>query len=513
MAFTQEQLSSVKGTNAPAPSFDPNGFTMQTLGNNQSSQPAQTNQPIGADNPSAFVNDLKTNLTQEGKDMGSDISKGSSDIASGTQQGGFGGLGTALKGLFEAGPETAWDAAKAGFEPITEATKAVSDQLSGISAAKAIASNPDVGSVLDTISSKESDLNAWSQQHPDAAKALGTVLGLGSIAVGESGPVQDATESLASKASDLVNQGTDKLSDIASSVKDKISSDTPAKEISPEQRTQEVTSAVSPNETGKNLVKAYKNVVKGTRTGGETGILKTQGLDPGNDAISLGQRLSDVPDLGVKGNTHLDNLNVLNKALNDTEGKIGEVTANDTTTGTKEELQSKFDDIKANKPSEFQIKGPNTKIYDKVVDFAKKVVGSNDETTEGFRDGRTAFDAQAKTEFPSAFKDNGSINTQTPAGSAIKNIRDTWNKYTYESSSRGPELQNHIQREADIFRATNNIAPRAAAQDGETLIDRFMDSHPGLKMGANMVERIGLRTAAGIAARGIIGAVRGALSK
>lgn len=273
---------------------------------------------------------------------------------------------------------------------------------------------------------------------------------------------------------------------------------------------QKILDATNPEENGKAKIKAYKDVVTGNRTGGETGMLKTQGLDPGTDAVKLSSRLNDIPGYAADGNTHLDNLKALGNNLDTTESKIDEVTSNDTTTGTKEGLKSELENLKENRPTEFKIKGDNSKLYNKVIDFAKSVVDKNDENTKGFRDGRTEFDNQAKREFPSAFKPDGSIDTTKPAGAAIKSVRDTYNKYTYDNSSRGEELRGHIQREADIFRAANNIAPKAAAQDGETIIDRFMDTHPGLKRGANLAERIGMRTVAGTAARGIMSGIKAA---
>ncbi len=202
--------------------------------------------------------------------------------------------------------------------------------------------------------------------------------------------------------------------------------------------------------------------------------------------------------------------------LTDTENKIGNITDNDTTTGTKEGLKGELENLKSNKPTEFKIKGDTTNAkntYNAVIDFAKKVVDNNEESTGGFRNGRSSFDSQAQREFPSAFKDDGSIDTTKPGGSSIKAVRDTWNKYTYSNSSQGDELEAQIQREADIFRAAKNIAPKAAAADGEDVIDRFMDNHEHLKRGANLLERIGMRTVAGTAARGIVDAIKGAIGK
>ena len=140
-------------------------------------------------------------------------------------------------------------------------------------------------------------------------------------------------------------------------------------------------------------------------------------------------------------------------------------------------------------PREFSAIKDSKSVFNNVVDFAKDITNKAEDSISGIRDARTKFDAQAQREYPSAYKE-GRIDTSTPAGRAIKTVRDAMNEHLYNTAPNGSEIQQLIGREADIFRAVDNIAPKAAKGQGKNVIAQFIKDHP---------------TAAKIAGYGVVG--------
>lgn len=235
--------------------------------------------------------------------------------------------------------------------------------------------------------------------------------------------------------------------------------------------------AVDPELTGSKLKDAYKEVVTQGREVKPGTILNPQELSPGAQSVKIGTRLHEAG-IALSGKPVQD-LKTLGNALKNTEDKIGtllkgsdpEVVYN----ADKPTLLGKLNDIKASTPREFSAIKDSKAVHDSVVDFAKEVVGKADDSVEGLRDARTAFDAQARKEFPTAFR-NGAIDDKTPAGRAIKAARNAINDHLYDTAPEGSEIKKLIGREADIFRATDSVASRAKDLHGTSRAEQLVDT-------------------------------------
>ena len=257
--------------------------------------------------------------------------------------------------------------------------------------------------------------------------------------------------------------------------------------------------AVNPDLTGKKLAGAYKETVTGSRTATKGGLFKEQALSPSQQAINVGTRLHNA---GIElAGKPIQDLQTLKKALTGTESKLDtllegtdpEVVYN----ADKPTLIADLNKVKTTAPLEFNAIKDSKKIHDSVVDFAQKIVAKAPDTVKGLRKARTAFDTQAEKEFPSAYKE-GFIDTKTPAGRAIKASRDTINEHLYNTAPQGSEIKKLIGREADIYRATDNIAPKAAGTHGTsklTQITNAIKKHPYI-IGGAAISEIGHRTIA-----------------
>lgn len=234
--------------------------------------------------------------------------------------------------------------------------------------------------------------------------------------------------------------------------------------------------AVNPDLSGKRLTEAYKNVVKGGRDTTPASMFQEQGLTPDQRTMNLGKRLQDIK----FGKDNAENLDLLARELKKTEDKLEIALKGDSEIVynlDKPTIVTKIDSLKVNKPGDFI--GDNGKIYDNVIDFGKKTIQKSDDTIKGGRDARAVFDIEAKRKFPSAYKD-GRVDTSTPAGHAIKEFRDALNTHIYEVAPNGSEIKQMIGREADIFQAAENIAPKAARLNGVNSIGKFAKNHPKL---------------------------------
>lgn len=234
-----------------------------------------------------------------------------------------------------------------------------------------------------------------------------------------------------------------------------------------EKATEVALDALNPELKGTKLSKAYKGVLTGKQEVIPASIFREQGLSAPEQVVNLEKRLSDS---GIKLTKDPEaNINMLKNALNNTEEKLTTALKSDPEVvynADKGTLANTLKNISTTMPREFTAIKDNKTLFNSVVNFAQEVIGKAPDTIEGLRDARTAFDAQAMREYPSVFK-TGQLDTTTPAGRAIKTVRDAMNEHLYNTAPNGSEIQKLIGQEADIFRANENIAPKLQELHGE----------------------------------------------
>ena len=406
------------------------------------------NQPVASTAPSqptGFLPSVNADLTTRGQNFATAIEKPAQVAASGA------GALPVVKAIGEAGLNAAGEVAGGIGDFITEGVKALTpqpilDMLSGV--AESIGGTAPVQAVAQKW-------NDFATAHPDAARDLGSVLNIGTVAaipsVGESvePAITKASGALADTANELAVSAGAKATDKA---------------------LQESIAAIDPDLSGKSLTKAYeKGALQGTLEKG--GILKTQTTGIAPDIQKLGTSLSDI---GLKPNDPTGNLVKLGKDMNATEAKIEPFNSYPVSNGIKNTLTNELEGLKTSAPLEFSGIKESQSAYENVINYAKELVQKSPDTVGGYRNTRTLFDNQARLEFPGAFDDKGFINLKTPTGQAIKSVRDTLNTNLYEIAPKNSNLQAMIGREADIYKAIHNIAPSAAKLDGLNAVQKAL---------------------------------------
>lgn len=259
--------------------------------------------------------------------------------------------------------------------------------------------------------------------------------------------------------------------------------------------------AVDPELGNKKLASAYQEVVTGKRKATSASIFDEQKLSPSEQIKGLGTRLKDV----IKSDKPLKNLDSLGKELETTESKIEEAFSSSPDlqyNADKSTLFEKLHSIKSTIPREFSSIRDSKATFNDVVDFGQEVLDKADDNPAGLRNARTAFDNQAKLEYPNAFKE-GAIDTKTPAGRAIKAVRDMFNEHLYTTAPNGSEIKRLIGHEADIFRASENIAQKAAKMHGETGLLQWMKNNPGKVKALGILGGLGALTGLGAGAKAV----------
>lgn len=384
------------------------------------------------------------------------------------------------------------DAAKAVFAPFAAPFQTLIQHSQANTSSAPVAGEEGINS-SQAVAARQS-ISDWAKAHPEIAKTLGDAINVGGAVVGGEGlntSVQDAAVG-AKGAIDIAGENVNKFVD---SAKEAIvgTPDQQAANIAKNaaKNTNITIAALDPELKGAKLTAAYKEAITGNRTVSPSGIFSEQTLSPSQRTIGLGQRLStDIPLTEgdsmpkiVLTKSPVKNTEILRQALTDTETKLTAALKGDPDinyNADKPVLYENLDAARQDAPNEFRI-GENKSMTKNVFDFANKVAAQADDSIEGLRDARTAFDTQARTQYPNAFNPDGSVNVKTAAGNAVKTARDVFNEHLYNTAPKGSDIQKLIGREADIFQASNPVAAKTAINSGKSMSTRAIETlkkHP-----------------------------------
>ena len=314
------------------------------------------------------------------------------------------------------------------------------------------------------------------------AKDVATAGAVGGLAQGTGG--------LLTTAGRLIGQGVKKLpgaSKVTSFFEQRAAKKAEEKAVS------ESIDAVYSSPTGKKFVKTSSQVLGGQREITPASIFREQGLTPDQQTVNLGTRLKELK----LGKDPVKNTQILADDFANTETKLQVALKGDPDViylADKQTLLGKLNNVKTEAPQEFRIKDSQAMV-NRVVDFGNKLVAKVDDSIGGVRDARIAFDTQAKREFPNAFKPDGTIDTKTPAGYAIKKVRDDINEHLYNTAPNGSEIQTLIGREADLYRAAQVSLEKALKGEGKKALAQWAQENPTK---AKILESLGLITIGGI---------------
>ncbi len=433
-----------------------------------------------ADAYSENIAPMKNDITDAVSGIyGDGSTSGNSNVSNAADRLAKPGLEDKAMGVEDATLGTASDAVKAVFAPIAAPIQALIQHATAGRDPNAVVPGEEGMHTPEADAARKS-ISDWMQQHPDIAKTLSDAFTVGTASLGSG--------ALDTSVSDAATAAKNAVTDTASTIKSAVTK-TPAAVA--DKATQSTIAAIDPELTGAKASKAYQQVVTGNRTVTPSGLFTEQSLSPAERTIQIGTRLSKPVTLSdgssvdgiTLGKDAVKNQVVMKQALTDTESKLTTLLKGDPEinfNADKPTLYESLGKARDNAPNEFRI-GNNQEVTKDVFNFANKVVHEADDSIEGVRDARTAFDSQAKIQYPTAFNPDGTVNVKTAAGNAIKNARDVINEHLYNTAPAGSDIQKLIAREADIFQANPAVSAKAAAGAGKStpvkVVERLKKHH------------------------------------
>lgn len=225
--------------------------------------------------------------------------------------------------------------------------------------------------------------------------------------------------------------------------------------------------AVSPELKGKAAVSAAKQGLIKKPLTGEIMPKTTK------DIQSIAQTVSETVPSFDKLGTFSEKLNAV-KAANT---GLAENLKNEVVQSGKDriysfkELNAKLRDIE--KPIALKADPVLERQFDLARDAAIKIAKDEGGTVSSLFDARKGFDQLVEKQFPNLYE-----RANAPMRDAITSIRDGMNEFIENNLPEGSGFREKLQQQSRLFRAIDNLAPKAAPEIGTKTIDRIAGRHP-----------------------------------
>lgn len=332
-------------------------------------------------------------------------------------------------------------------------------QKGAINEVQKLADKPYVKPVLNAISKGVDAYNSWAKKNPEAAKDVEASINLAMLfPVGElSKPISSAGESAVKTLAEtsLGKQVTERVA-----------------KASEEKALGTFTEAIRPEIKGAKGSKAITQAIREGRVTPESLLTKGE-VAPSSEESRLFSEFKDV----IKSKSPTKNLIAVNNEMKVTESLLDELLASDKTPIIKRGLTDTLNEIKKSIPLELKSERSMRSAFYNAVEYGKKIANEAEPTMRGLRKARQAFDAKVREQFPNAFK-GGVVDTKTPAGIAIKKIRDSFNEYLYNTAEEGSKIKSLIKRESDLYKLNDAIAPKATKAIKSSKVGALIKKYP-----------------------------------
>lgn len=417
------------------------GFTPQQIIANETQRKAQN-----APQPQGYFSRVGQDYATAGKNIISGIKE-----AAGQMQ-----RGNVLEGIKTAALRTVGGVAGATFAPITEAP-VIKPGLEAIGTG--IAHIPGV----DIIVQKANEL---AQQHPELARDFQNIIDIATLGVGSG--IQKPIGTALEKAGVAVEKSGIVAIDIAKQ--------TFAQKL------------VSPIET------AAVKLQQVGRTTEAPGFFAKDIVTPTKMEAQAAKEVAQIPGI-AEGNTFQKNFNLV-RDYNVVQAKQleADLTKYDFVI-PKKEVISKIDQAAKELQANPLIVGDASKTASRLVAGAKKFIQENEGKGSGLLKARKEYDSWVLSQKPKAF-DAKSENAFTIAN---KTIRDTMNTILDENATN-LGIKDSLAKQSSLYRAMENIAPKAAQEANTPLLRAFDNVGKILGVKSRLVQAVA--TAVGIGGLG-----------
>lgn len=216
--------------------------------------------------------------------------------------------------------------------------------------------------------------------------------------------------------------------------------------------------------------------------GKEPGILKPSEIAPSEEDIRLSQRISNSPYFtGVQpiaeNRSLLQNVKTINDEIGNVATKrIVPFLDNFKQGFNQKQILTKIRRVIGQKPLVFVSETAEGNTYKKVVETALKEIKKYPNNASGLWKARIGFDQAVRETFGDAIWDKS-----TPLRKAIGNVRDAMNDAIGDLTGNPTQWKEYRSYVADLYKAAETIADKAAAEVGTSKVSAFMKKHPLLR--------------------------------
>lgn len=228
----------------------------------------------------------------------------------------------------------------------------------------------------------------------------------------------------------------------------------------------------------------------------EGGLVSPRAVTPSSGEASIAQALSGVSDLKPR-NTLLQNLKVIQSDITAEAKTLAERLKSSTVKISRPDVKTSMDDVITRLQENPLLVGDAAKTADRTVAQAQKFLSDNANSPAGVLKARQQFDQWVGNQRPKIFDPN----TESALSIAVRETRQEMNDIIAKSV---PDIgvKDSLARQSNMFRAIDNIAPKAA-DEAATAIGRLgqrVKSSIGLSRGitSNLPQLAGLGAVTGV---------------
>jgi len=387
---------------------------------------------IGAVQQPNYVTRVAQYYTKAGQDIISGIEEGTGQIQKGMETGGLAGVPKVLQGIKTAALRTVGGVAGATFAPITEAP-VIKPAIEAIGTG--ISKIPGVNTLVE----KATEL---SIKHPESAKDLQNIVDI-AVLLGGMKTEKPLGAKLEKTGIALEKSGV-KSADIT---KNKFAQD-----------------LVKPIETAAVKLEQVK------RTTESGAFFKKDIVAPTKLEAESAKQVALIPGIS-KSNTFQKNFNIVRDYNVGQAKKLeSDIIKNDFIIPKQETIAKLNSMAKTLSKESPLITGDAEITAQKLINGAKKFVQANEGKGSGLLKARKEYDSWVLTQKPKAF-DAKSENAFTIANNAIRSELNT----ILDEKVINVEVKKSLQRQSSLYRAMDNIAPKAAQEANAPLL-RTLDN-------------------------------------
>lgn len=218
----------------------------------------------------------------------------------------------------------------------------------------------------------------------------------------------------------------------------------------------------------------------------EEGALATRTTELSTAERAMADEVGKIAEVG-SDKTLLGNLNAIQTANRAEANSLVNLLAKNPVIIPKREFGTALDQAVIRLRENPALVGDAAKTATSVVEKMKKLVAANPGTASGLLQARKELDAFIGSQRPKVFDPA----TESALSIAVREVRQTTNDFI-DSKATSVDVKNSLQKQSNLFRAVENIGPKAADEAGNSILRLFQRVARATDLGTSFSQKIAL---------------------